>query len=236
MPARESSQLNLKLRLKKECVKAVIFDFDGLMVDTEWAIYTIWRDIYESHSVVLEMPHWIKCVGTHDKAFDPYIHLEKLKGTPVDRSAIRKLYEVQRDERTGSLVLLPGVREKIDQAKELHLSLAVASSSGRTWVENHLERLGIRNEFEAICTKDDVRRVKPDPELYLLATARLGVSPKDSLAFEDSSNGMLAAKGAGCKCIAIPNRVTHASDFTQADKKISSLAEFSLKDLIDSLP
>ena len=128
--------------------------------------------------------------------------------------------------------VLPGVVDYLDAADRRGMKLAVASSSSRDWVEGHLTRLGLIQRFEAICTKDDVPRVKPDPALYLLAAERLGVSVQRALVLEDSRNGLLAAKAAGVRCVVVPNAVTSGLNFDEADYWLMSLDEMSLDNLL----
>ena len=213
-------------------MKAVVFDFDGLLVDTEAAIFSIWREIYRSHKAVLTSEQWIKCVGTFG-GFDPYAHLEDLRGQSIDRAAVRAIYETRRDLETSKLDLLSGVAEKLSEAKSLGLKVGLASGSTKAWVSGHLQRLKVLDQFEHVCTRDDVKNVKPSPDLYLLAAARLECEPQECLAFEDSANGLLSAKAAGMRCVIVPNKVTAQSDFSTADLVIPSLSHLSLKKLLE---
>lgn len=126
-----------------------------------------------------------------------------------------------------------GAQEKITEAKNLGMNVALASGSPYAWVSGHLERLQILDQFAQICTRDDVKNVKPNPELYLLAAKNLGVSPEHCLAFEDSSNGLRSAKAAGFKCVMVPNRVTVRSDFCGADLIIPSLLDIGLAEILN---
>jgi HAD superfamily hydrolase (TIGR01509 family) len=135
-------------------------------------------------------------------------------------------------ELINSQAIRPGVVETINAAVEMGLRLGVASSSSRGWVVEHLDRLNLLRHFEAVCTSDDVERVKPDPALYRLAVERLGVEPGHALAIEDSRNGMLAAKRAGLRCVVVPNEITGGMAFDEADWRVRSLAEFELRRLI----
>jgi putative hydrolase of the HAD superfamily len=124
----------------------------------------------------------------------------------------------------------PGVLEVIAAAQRLGLRLGVASSSGREWVEGYLRLLGLRDHFEAIFTREDVVRVKPDPMLYTLTVNALGVQPEAAVAIEDSRNGMLAAKAAGLQCVVVPNEVTQQLYFPEADLQMKSLADYPLEE------
>ena len=107
----------------------------------------------------------------------------------------------------------------------------MASSSTGEWVAGHLGRLGLLDHFDAICTREDVAKVKPDPELYRLAVARLGAEPGEAMALEDSPNGITSAKAAGLFCVAVPNALTGQMELGHADMQVATLAELSLADI-----
>jgi len=124
--------------------------------------------------------------------------------------------------------LLPGIAACVASAKTRGLKLAVASSSTEDWVTGNLRKFALLDRFDAICTRDNVASVKPDPALYLLALEKLGVTADEAIAFEDSPPGILAAKRAGLFCIAIPNPLTRDLPLGLADRRLSSLEEFDL--------
>lgn len=128
--------------------------------------------------------------------------------------------------------LMPGVAQYLLDARQLELRVAIASSSSRSWVVQHLERFGIADAFDAIVCRDDVTRTKPDPELYQRAVARLEVTAAEALALEDSTNGIAAAKAAGLRCVAVPTVMTAGLDFSRADLTIPSLGAVPLADLL----
>jgi beta-phosphoglucomutase-like phosphatase (HAD superfamily) len=117
------------------------------------------------------------------------------------------------------------VVELLDVAHAEGVPVAVASSSTRDWVETHLCRLGLRDRFEAVLTRDDVEQAKPAPDLFSAAARALGVAPERSIVFEDSFNGCTAAKAAGMVCVVAPNRITMIQDFSHADLVVDSLVE-----------
>jgi HAD superfamily hydrolase (TIGR01509 family) len=128
--------------------------------------------------------------------------------------------------------LLPGVVEHLDAAKAAGLKVGVASSSTLEWVRGHLARLGILDRFDCVRCRDDVTNVKPEPDLYVAVLECLGVAASEAIAIEDSPNGVLAAKRAGMRCIAIPNSITARLDLGQADVVLGSLAEVTLAELL----
>jgi HAD superfamily hydrolase (TIGR01509 family) len=212
-------------------LQAIIFDFDGTILDTELYDYQSWQEIYVQHGATLPFDRWQMQVGTVSADFDPYHLLEELSGRTVDRQAIRE----RRRQRFLALVdqepLRPGVVELIATASQAGLRLGVASSATQDWVEGHLVSRRLRHHFGVVRTAADVRQVKPDPELYLSALAALGVEPHFALAIEDSRNGMLAAKRAGMRCLVVPNLITSTLDFSEADHVLESLEDITLHDL-----
>lgn len=213
-------------------IRAIIFDFDGLIVDTEGPIFEVWQRIYRERGQELPREQWLSIIGTASGPFDPLIDLGQRTGIPLDADELNRLERAYYREATVAQALLPGVGRYLDDARALGLKTAIASSSSREWVREHLERFGIANRFDTVVCKDDVTRTKPDPELYELAIERLKVGPEEAIAVEDSSNGIQAAKDAGLFCVAVPNALTADLDLGEADIQIRSLETLSLADLI----
>lgn len=203
-------------------LQAIVFDFDGTILDTESAEYRSWQEVYRAHGAELPLSDWSVAVGTVG-AFDPVAHLERMIGRPVDRRSLVAARRRRDQELLEHADARPGVRGLIAEARSRGLRLAVATSSGTAWVEHHLVRLGLRDSFEAVCTFDDVHVGKPDPAVYRLALLRLQVDARDAVAVEDSPNGMLAARAAGIFCIVVPNAVTASFDFPELDLLYASL-------------
>jgi HAD superfamily hydrolase (TIGR01509 family) len=215
-------------------MRLLVFDFDGLILDTEVPVYDAWRAIYAEHGHTLAFEKWAKCIGTVD-AFDPCQDLQALCRRPLDAAALEERHRADCDALIARQPVLPGVREYVEEARRLGLRLGVASSSSRRWVEGHLARLGLREHFEIVRTAEDVPRVKPDPALYLAVLQSAGVPAREAFALEDSPNGVLAAKRAGLACVAVPNPLTARLDLTQADLRLGSLVELPLAELIRRL-
>lgn len=213
-------------------VRGLIFDFDGLILDTEGPDYHSWQEVYAEHGVELTIDAWGDCVGARAGVFDAFTHLEDLTGRRLDRGEI----VTSRTQRFHRLVemeaLRPGVAAYLEAARRLGLRRAVASSADRAWVEGHLTRLGILDRFDCIRTADDVPRAKPAPDLFLAACRCAGVKPHEAIAFEDSVNGIRAAKAAGLFCVAVPNGVTGRMDLGEADRVVASLADLPLESLL----
>jgi HAD superfamily hydrolase (TIGR01509 family) len=212
--------------------RGLVFDFDGLILDTEGPEYQSWLEIYGEHTCELPLSVWSACIGTAMDVFNPYDYLESQYGKPIDREAVRAKHKTRCAELLEGQLVLPGVREYVLDAKRLGIKLGVASSSSRWWVAGHLERLGLIEHFDCIRTRDDVTHSKPDPELFLSAAECLGLRPEEAIAIEDSPNGVTAAKRAGLFCVAVPNLVTRELPLEHADLVLTSLAELPLEQLI----
>ncbi|WP_405156703.1 HAD family hydrolase [Paenibacillus sp. FSL K6-0108] len=210
-------------------VKAFILDFDGLIVDTETPWFYAFRDIYKEHGLELGMELWSKNVGTSFEEFHPFLYLEQALQQPIDHDQIRLLSEQKYEAYLGQAAILPGVLEMLHAAREKGIRLAVASSSTRDWVHGYLRTLGVIELFDVIHTSEDVKRVKPDPELYQLALESLGIGAAEAVVFEDSPNGLKAAKAAGIRCVIVPNEVTRNLEFSKYDLRLTSLAELTME-------
>ena len=215
-------------------MRLVVFDFDGLILDTEVPVYDAWQAIYAEHGHTLDFDKWAQCIGTHD-VFDPAEELAALCGRALDCEALTARHRVDCDTLIARERILPGVREYVEEARRLGVRLGVASSSSRKWVEGHLTRLGLREHFEVVRCRDDVTVVKPDPSLYLAVLDATGIPARDAVALEDSPNGVWAAKRAGMSCVAVPNSLTARLDLAHADLRLTSLAELPLGELLARL-
>ena len=212
---------------------AVIFDFDGLILDTEWPAFVSVVEVFEAHGAQLPLADWQHRIGRADNAPWPLL-LEEAVGRSLDHDALIEQRRVRKDALTDANPVLPGVVELLDQAERLGLAAGVASSSPISWVGRHLDRLGLHQRFGAVRTSDDVARAKPWPDVFLAAAGALGVRPHRTVVFEDSHHGVVAAKEAGMFCVAVPNRITADLDFSAADLVVDSLTEIDLTDLRSS--
>ena len=218
-------------------IDALIFDFDGLIVDTEEPGFRAWTEIYSEHNCQLSRQLWASSIGLASDAivFDPYAHLESLVGRQIDRDDIRLRRRRRNLELVHAQPIRPGVEAYIADAQGLGLKLAVASSSPRDWVDGHLTRLGLRSHFAAVLCVDDVGRGKPDPAVYLAALKALELTADRAIAFEDSPNGAWAAKRAGIYCVVVPNSMTNALPLDHADRRLESLADLPLPTLLSEV-
>ncbi len=189
-------------------IKGIVFDFDGLMVDTETSAYESWMEIFREHNCDLPLSKWGLVLGGSGGEFDPCAYLEEQMGRTLEREAILTRRMQRKTELVAEQPLLPGVLSYLDAAQARGLKVAVASSSSHRWVDTHLERLGVLHRFDAIVCSDDVERVKPAPDLYQTAVARLGLQPHEAIALEDAPNGLHAAQRAGLFAVAVPNALS----------------------------
>ena len=212
-------------------IHALIFDFDGTILETEGPILQSWQELYQSYGCQLTLEQWAVNIGTADETFDPLDELEKRLGRELDRQSLAPARRQREMDIIVHQPVLPGVQDYLRDARQLGLKVGLASSSSCAWVTGHLARLGLIDYFDVINASDDVPRTKPDPILYLTTLEGLGVRGEQAVAFEDSPNGVLAAKRAGMHCVAIPNTITRCLPIQGADLRLDSLADMPLEEL-----
>jgi HAD superfamily hydrolase (TIGR01509 family) len=229
-------------------IDAVIFDFDGLILDTEVPVFRAWTELFRRVGVPpLSPDEWSVQIGTVG-GLDPLGELAAraaAAGSPLETAAISHLNDhrrQRRDELVAAETVRPGVVGWLEAAARRGLVVAVASSSPRDWVQEHLGRIDLLDRFAVIvCHGDrggvglDLLAAKPAPDLYLEACRLLGVAPAAALAVEDSPNGVRAAKAAGLACVAVPNDLTRLLDLDHADLVIESLASMTLNEVLEAL-
>lgn len=209
-------------------ISAVIFDLDGLIVDTETPEVLAWQETYARHGLEFPVEQWLQNVGRIDGPWDPYLAL-RLLDPPANLERVEAFWRERRDAHARDRCRpLPGVVTLLAALRTRGLRTAVASSSRRATVLRALERLEITGQFDATAGGDEVARGKPAPDVYLLAAQRLGARPEACAALEDSPNGVRAAKAAGMACIAVPSALTRQLDFAAADLVVGSLDEITV--------
>lgn len=200
-------------------IRAVAFDLDGVLIDTETINVRAAFDGFEAHGHPLDPADAAVIVGRHPVDYVPDLALrhavpERLLPSITHRQS-ETYFRLWKEEAR----LLDGALEALDACRDRGYPLALATSSGRASVEDALDRFGLRPYFTATLTKDDVSVRKPDPEIYLLAAKRLGVPPAYLLVVEDSPHGIRSAKAAGSTCVGVGRA-------EGADLRIASLLEF----------
>ena len=206
---------------------ALVFDFDGLIVDTENPGFISWQEIYQEFGATLDIDDWRHATG-YVGGFDPAIHLEQVLGRRLDWSQLLPKREARNWELTIQARALPGIESLFRNAKERRLPIGVASNSENGWVEGGLQRLGLREYVNTVVTRDMVINPKPAPDIYLKTVQTLQVEPALAVALEDSEPGCRAAKQAGLKAIAIPNRFSERQDLSFADLIVKSATDLTL--------
>lgn len=215
-------------------IKAAIFDFDGTIIDTEMPAYLTWCEIFHRYNVELPLEVWMGCVGG-GTPFDPVGFLEERIGGSVDRNTIEQERNRIYLERVHLQPLRSDIVAYLLDAKKMGLKTGVASSSSRQWVTTHLQHRGLLTLFDVIKTREDVDRVKPDPALFQAVMDEFGIEGEEGIVFEDSRNGLLAAKAAGLYCIVSPGELTKHLDFREADFVLTPDSGPNLPTLIEQL-
>ena len=210
-------------------IRALIFDFDGLILDTESALIRAYADVHAAHGVPFDQAEYLRAVGHHDFTFDPWHGFKK----EIARDALEAERRERNHARDLALPVLPGVVAVLDAARARELRVGLASNSSRGHCERHLGRLGLLPRFHFLACRGEAPSPKPEPDLYQQVLARFGLRGHEAIVFEDSPAGTLAAKRAGCHVVAVPGPTTNHHDFDNADVQLGSLAEVSLDGLIE---
>jgi HAD superfamily hydrolase (TIGR01509 family) len=213
-------------------IRALIFDFDGLVLETEGPSYQSWVEVYRGFGQSLPFSIWSKIIGTTQATFDPRLDLQTRVNEPVDWDRVEAERRKNENALIEAQVVLPGVEAYLKTARRLGLKIGLASSSSCQWVTSHLTRLGLEDYFDCIRASDDVHMVKPDPELYQAVLCALDVRAGEAVALEDSPIGIHSAKQAGLYCVAVPNSLTGQLNLDEADIQLSSLADMPLEQLL----
>jgi HAD superfamily hydrolase (TIGR01509 family) len=208
-------------------IRALVFDFDGLILDTESSLIEAYADVHAAHGIAFDRALFLRSVGHADYAFDPWHAFEKR----ADRAGLEIERRKRNRERDQLLPILDGVVPLLDAAQATKLRLGVASNSTHDHVEGHLSRLGLLSRFEFLACREDAASPKPEPDLYRLVLNRFGLKGQEAIAFEDSHTGSRAAQRAGLWVVSVPNGSTAHHDFSPAHVRVSSLAAVNLVDL-----
>jgi HAD superfamily hydrolase (TIGR01509 family) len=209
-------------------IRALIFDFDGLIVDTETPLIDAYAEVHAAHGVPFDRSAFLRSVGHADYSFDPWHGFSP----HADRAALEQERRQRKDQLLAHQPVLPGVGPLLDAARASGLHIGLASNSQHDWVEPQLKRLRLHDRFEFFACREDAPSPKPEPDLYKLVLNRFGLRGHEAIAFEDSQTGVLAAKRANCRVVAVPNASTAHHDFKPADLRVNSLAEVNLDQLM----
>jgi HAD superfamily hydrolase (TIGR01509 family) len=215
----------LTQKIQSNLKKALIFDLDGLIMETEAAYCRIWQRKFRKAGLDFDLKSFQKLVGAHHVAggYRPDEVLAAHLNNGVTAVELRKAVSIEARREIFHTEALPGVMRVLEDAEARGLHLAVGSSSEEYWVHGHLKRLGIFERFGSIVSSSDVKDAKPAPDIFLKVLEDLGVEAENALVLEDSNNGVVAAHRAGIRVVAVPNEVTRGQDFSLAAAIIPSL-------------
>ncbi|MFC4991113.1 HAD family hydrolase [Rubritalea tangerina] len=205
--------------------QAVLFDFDGVILDTEWPIYETWLNLFRSEGQDLPIETYVQCIGSDFDTWSPEKHLEELTGKSYDWETINPARQIEIRAALENPIALPGVRELMQHLFEENIPTLVVSSSSHDWVDSWLEKLHLTEFVQSSVCKGDAPRIKPAPDLYLEAIRQVQLPADQCLVIEDSLNGTKAAIAAGCQTCVVPSRLTDCLDFSIADRVLGSLKE-----------
>ncbi len=209
---------------------AIVFDFDGVVLDTETPLYTSWEEMYSRYGVHLDLELFATYIGGADY-FDFHANLEERTGLTFDRQTLMDERRALYQEHVAGNTVLPGVRDYLTEARTCGFRIGLASNSDIGWVGSNLRELGLFEKFDVLKTRDDVVNVKPDPEIYQAALHDLKTDPSHAIAIEDSASGVAAATAAGLFTVAVPNPVTRYHNLDRADVILDSLAAASFSEV-----
>jgi|LakMenEpi03Aug12_release.lakeMendotaPanAssembly.Ray.scaffolds.fasta_scaffold121295_3 HAD superfamily hydrolase (TIGR01509 family) len=208
-------------------IQALIFDMDGVLIDSEPLHLKAYQETLKDFGITFTEQENRPFLGRVDLELAE--HLVSRHQLPINALQLVDSKEENLARLFSSqLVPMPGVIEVLEHAQRLSIACAVASSATLPTIELITQRLSISRYFQTLTSGDEVPHGKPAPDVYLLAATRIGVLPINCLVIEDSFNGVLAAKAAGMKCIAIPCPTTRHQDHTKADKILGTLESLNL--------
>lgn len=213
-------------------LQAVIFDMDGLMIDSEPVQWRAMNSVVAPYGVTIDEPEWASMVGR--RAVDNLALLSEKHHLEVDPAELvisknAAYHDLIRHRE--NVIPMPGLYEAIDEARQAGLKLALGSSSVLGDIKIILKALSLSTTFDVVVSGDQVARGKPDPDIFLEVARRLAVHPSRCLVLEDTAHGVAAAKAAGMMCIAVPGHFTRHQDFSKADAVLKSLSELDFSRL-----
>jgi HAD superfamily hydrolase (TIGR01509 family) len=229
LPLQNAKRTNQRTR---HLPTAIVFDFDGLICDTEGAQVEAVTTVFTNHGATFPLDRWLQTIGTStaEDNWVPWLAEQVNAKSAASFDANKAFHDFQVHNRELVLALKPnpGIESLLDMATSAGVPVAIASSSPSTWIEPLLINLGLRAAFDIIVSREHVTHAKPAPDLYLLALKRLGLTSADMVvALEDSRNGSLAAVAAGMHCVAVPGAVTSQQDFSHVHLRLETLAGIS---------
>jgi len=206
-------------------IKAIFFDHDGTLVDSEPIHYQLWRDVLAAHGVALSEVLYRDCyagIPTADNAVDLVARFA-INETPAALAEAKNL-ATRRFLAHQAFPLMPGVRDVVPRLHRAGRRLAIVTGAGADGVQTTLRQHSLGEFFETVVSGDDVTNSKPAPDCYLLAVRRMGLLPSECVAIEDTEHGVCSASAAGVACLAVPNEMSRNHDFSKASAVFDDLA------------
>ncbi|MDQ3393900.1 MAG: HAD family phosphatase [Bacteroidota bacterium] len=215
---------------EKDKIKAMIFDMDGTVVDSNKLDFEAWKHVFEQHEVALEYKDYIKLLGaTSEEIILKYLDIneDEIEEFINKREALFKKYVNEK-----GLQPMPHIKGLLDQIKNAKIKMALATGAQREKLDFMLEKINLANYFDEIVTADDVEKGKPNAETFLKAAEKLQVSPDETIIWEDAEKGVEAAKNGNLKCIAITTTNEGKEGLEKADLLIDSYKDIDLDDIL----
>ncbi|HKJ95557.1 MAG TPA: HAD family phosphatase [Gammaproteobacteria bacterium] len=205
-------------------IKAVFFDHDGTLVDSETTHLRIWQEVLQPYGVTVTQEHYER----HYAGMTPEgnaADMARRFGLDVDPALLVERKETLTREHVvrEPFPLMPGALESIRQLKDSGLRLAVVTGARRYGVDATVRGHALAEHFQTVVSADEVPRSKPAPDCYRLALQHLNVGPEECVAFEDTEHGLAAANGAGITCVAVPTPMSLSQDFALAEDIVDNL-------------
>ncbi|SNQ49744.1 putative phosphatase [Frankia canadensis] len=216
-------------------LQAVIFDFDGVLMDTETTLLQSWASEWAAWGLEIDPDSFFANHGG-DITEERFTKLANAVGPRFNAEISNKRRLTLRKTLNADLGLNAGIREWLAEASDLGLRLAVASSSPRAWLVEHLGRVDVLDKFEVLACGDEVDLPKPSRTIYQLCLRRLGISAAAAIAIEDTPHGVRSAQAAGLRCIAIPNPYVDVSSVAHADLVMRSAVDRPLTRALELVP
>jgi len=209
-------------------MKALIFDMDGVIVDSEPMHTAVTIEVMQSYQVHFTTAEMDRFIGMSMRDFFSILKKEHALAAPVEAMIQRQIDGIYRHIKEDPQQPVPGILEILAYLKSRGIPAAIASSSPKILIEAIVARLQIADAFSLLLSGEDFPRSKPDPAIYLTAAEKLGVNPADCLVIEDSQNGTIAAKDAGMRCIGFQNPNSGQQDLSRADMIVPVLTNLDL--------
>lgn len=207
--------------------EAVIFDLDGVLVDSEHYKFKAWQAAFGSIGVEFDWEEFNQEFVIKGASFVEFLEKRDFKGEFVEENVRPIANELFLRSIEEDVCLMPGAAEILERLQEFPLGLA--SNSYYLYVEKFVEKFDFDKGFKAIANGSEVERLKPHPDVLLLVADRMGVEPKECVVIEDAPKGIVAAKNAGMKAIAVPTKDTQFGDFDEADIVLPNLDEITVE-------